>query len=51
MGATADTVMLGGAGSWATFAKFIGADAAVSTVVGYLEKDKPEGPTVEACSS
>ena len=51
LGATADTVMLGGAGSWATFAKFIGADAAVSTVVGYLEKDKPEGPTVEACIS
>ena len=25
LGATADTVMLGGAGSWATFAKFIGA--------------------------
>lgn len=43
--------MLGGAGSWATFAKFIGADAAISAVAGHLEKDKPEGPTVEACIS
>lgn len=51
LGASVDTVMLGGAGSWTTFAKFIGADAAVSTVIGYLEKDKPEGPTVEACIS
>ena len=51
LGATADTVMLGGAGSWATFAKFIGADAAVSAVAGHLDKDKPEGPTVETCIS
>lgn len=51
LGASADTVMLGGAGSWATFAKFIGADAAVSAVIGHLDKDKPEGPTVEACIS
>ena len=51
LGATADDDMLGGAGSWATFAKFIGADAAISAVAGHLEKDKPEGPTVEACIS
>lgn len=51
LGATTDTVMLGGAGSWTTFAKFIGADAAVSAVIGHLDKDKPEGPTVEACIS
>lgn len=51
LGASADAVMLGGAGSWATFAKFIGADAAISAVAGHLEKDKPEGPTVEACIS
>ena len=51
LGASADAVMLGGAGSWATFAKFIGADATISAVGGHLEKDKPEGPTVEACIS
>ena len=51
LGASADAVMLGGAGSWATFAKFIGADAAISAVAGHLEKDKPEGATVEACIS
>lgn len=51
LGATTDAIMLGGAGSWATFAKFIGADAAVSAVSGYLEMDKPEGPTVEECIS
>lgn len=49
--ASADAVMLGGAGSWATFAKFIGADAAISAVAGHLETDKPEVPTVEACIS
>ena len=51
LGASADVVMLGGAGSWATFAKFIGADAAISAVAGHLETDKPEAPTVEACIS
>ena len=51
LGASADAVMLGGAGSWATFAKFIGADAAISAVAGHLETDKPEAPTVEACIS
>lgn len=47
LGVSVDTLMLGGAGSWTTFAKFIGADAAVSAVAGHLDKDKPEGPTVE----
>lgn len=51
LGASADAVMLGGAGSWATFAKFIGADAAISAVAGHLETDKPEAPTVEVCIS
>lgn len=51
LGASADAVMLGGAGSWATFAKLLGADAAISVVAGHFEKDKPEGPTVEACIS
>lgn len=51
LGASVDTLMLGGAGSWTTFAKFIGADAAVSAVAGHLDKDKPEGPTVETCIS
>ena len=51
LGVSVDTLMLGGAGSWTTFAKFIGADAAVSAVAGHLDKDKPEGPTVETCIS
>ena len=32
LGASADTVMLGGAGSWASFARFIGADTALSLI-------------------
>ena len=51
LGVSVDTLMLGGAGSWTTFAKFIGADAAVAAVAGHLDKDKPEGPTVETCIS
>ena len=36
LGASADTVMLGGAGSWASFARFIGADTAISAVADHL---------------
>lgn len=47
LGASADAVMLGGAGSWATFAKFVGADVVVSTVAGHLEGEQPKTSTVE----
>ena len=36
LGASADTVMLGGAGSWASFARFIGADTAISAVADHF---------------
>ena len=51
LGATADTVMLGGMGSWATLAKFVGADIAISAVADHFEPEKPETPSVEQCIS
>ena len=51
LGAAADTVMLGGAGSWATLAKFVGADVTVSVVADHFESQKPETPSVEQCIS
>ena len=51
LGATADSVMLGGAGSWATLAKFVGADVAISAVAHHLESKKPETLSVEQCIS
>ena len=40
LGATADAVMMGGAGSWATLAKFVGADVAISAVASRFEPEK-----------
>ena len=51
LGATVDTVMLGGMGSWATLAKFVGADIAISAVADHFEPEKPETPSVEQCIS
>ena len=51
LGATADSVMLGGVGSWATLAKFVGTDVAISAVANYLESKKPETLSVEQCIS
>ncbi len=51
LGATADTVMLGGMGSWATLAKFVGADIAISAVADHFDPEKPETPSVEQCIS
>ena len=51
LGASADTVMLGGAGSWATFARFIGADTAISAVAEHFETEEPVSPSVEECIS
>ena len=51
LGATADTVMLGGAGSWGALAKFVGADIAISAVADHFEPEMPETPSVEQCIS
>ena len=51
LGASADTVMLGGADSWAAFARFIGVDAAVSATMAHLEPEDPKSISVEQCIS
>ena len=51
LGVSADTVMLGGAGSWAAFARFIGVDAAVSATMAHLEPEDPKSISVEQCIS
>ena len=51
LGATADTVMMGGVGSWATLAKFVGADVAISAVASRFEPKKPDTLSVEQCIS
>ena len=51
LGAAADTLMMGGTGSWTTLAKFVGADIAISTVADSLEPDRPESLSVEQCIS
>lgn len=51
LGATTDTVMLGGVGSWATLARFVGTDVAISAVADHLESQKPETLSVEQCIS
>lgn len=43
--------MLGGMGSWATLAKFVGADVAISAVADHFEPEKPETLSVERCIS
>ena len=51
LGASADAVMMGGVGSWASLAKFIGADVAISAVASRFEPKKPETLSVEQCIS
>lgn len=51
LGASADTLMLGGAGSWTTFARFIGADAAISAVAEHFSAEETQTPSVEQCIS
>ena len=51
LGATADTVMMGGVGSWATLAKFVGADVAISAVASRFEPEKSPKLSVEQCIS
>ena len=51
LGATADSVMLGGVGSWATLARFVGADVAISAVADHFEPEMPDTLSVEQCIS
>lgn len=51
LGASADAVMMGGVGSWASLAKFIGADMAISAIASHFEPEKPETLSVEQCIS
>lgn len=51
LGASVDAVMMGGVGSWASLAKFIGADVAISAVASRFEPKKPETLSVEQCIS
>ena len=51
LGATADAIMMGGAGSWATLAKFVGADVAISAVASRFEPEKSPKLSVEQCIS
>lgn len=51
LGASADTLMMGGVGSWATFARFVGADVAISAVTDHFASKEPEDLSVEQCIS
>ncbi len=51
LGASADTLMMGGVGSWATFARFVGADVAISAVAGHFASKEPEDLSVAQCIS
>lgn len=51
LGASADAVMMGGVGSWASLAKFIGADMAISAIASHFEPEKPGTLSVEQCIS
>lgn len=51
LGATTDAVTMGGVGSWATLAKFVGADMTISAVASRFDRGKPETLSVEQCIS
>lgn len=51
LGASADAVMLGGAGSWASLARFVGADVALTAVADSLMPETPRQQSVEECIS
>lgn len=51
VGAVADTLMMGGGGSWAAFGKLVGADAAMSAVMSRFDKAESEKTAVEMCIS
>lgn len=51
VGAVADTLMMGGGGSWAAFGKLVGADTAMSAVMSHFDKAESEETAVEMCIS
>ncbi|WP_336617724.1 hypothetical protein [Bacteroides acidifaciens] len=51
LGASADSLMMGGVGSWATFARFVGADVAISAVTDHFASKEPEDLSVVQCIS
>lgn len=51
LGASTDTLMMGGVGSWATFARFVGADVAISAVADHFTSEEPDSLSVEQCIS
>ena len=51
LGTAADTLMMGGTGSWTTLAKFTGADVAIAAITNHFEGKKPDTLSVEQCIS
>lgn len=51
LGASADAIMLGGAGSWASLARFVGMDVALTAAADSLMPDTPREESVEECIS
>lgn len=51
LGASADAIMLGGAGSWASLARFVGMDVALTAAADSLMPDTPQEKSVEECIS
>lgn len=51
LGASADTLMMGGVGSWATFARFVGADVTISAIADHFASKEPNSLSVEQCIS
>ena len=43
--------MMGGVGSWATFARFVGADVAISAIADHFASKEPDSLSVEQCIS
>lgn len=51
LGASADAIILGGAGSWASLARFMGMDVALTAAADSLMPDTPREKSVEECIS
>ncbi len=51
LGAVADTVALGGVGTWGRFAKFVGVDVALTGASSLFENKSTDALTVEDCIS
>ncbi len=51
LGTAADTLMMGGAGSWTALAKFAGTDVAIAAIANHFEGKKLDTLSVEQCIS